>query len=102
MAKNSLLPTSDQFRTDFPEFSDATRYPDASVNFYLNQADCLLNQMCSAASSFTSPSCSRPTIQSFVVRLLQAQQLAASTPPAAASSHPNPWTRYPPAMTYLA
>jgi hypothetical protein len=28
MPKNSLLPTSNQFRTDFPEFSDTTRYPD--------------------------------------------------------------------------
>lgn len=44
MPKNSLLPTSDQFRTDFPEFSDKTRYPDPSVNFYLAQADNLLDQ----------------------------------------------------------
>lgn len=44
MPKNSLLPTSDQFRTDFPEFSDPARYPTASINFYLNQADCLLDQ----------------------------------------------------------
>lgn len=44
MSKNSLLPTSDQFRTDFPEFSDKTKYPDLSVNFYLTQADNLLVQ----------------------------------------------------------
>lgn len=44
MAKNSLLPTSDQFRADFPEFSDVTKYPDPSVNFYLSQADVILNQ----------------------------------------------------------
>lgn len=44
MSKNSLLPTSDQFRADFPEFSDKTRYPDTSVNFYLTQADNLLDQ----------------------------------------------------------
>jgi len=44
MPKNSLLPTSDQFRTDFPEFSDLTRYPDSAVNFYLTQADNLLLQ----------------------------------------------------------
>lgn len=44
MPKNSRLPTNEQFRTDFPEFSSTTRYPDASVNFYLGQADCLLNQ----------------------------------------------------------
>ncbi|MGO2458768.1 MAG: DUF4054 domain-containing protein [Ewingella sp.] len=44
MPKNSLLPTSDQFRIDFPEFSDKTKYPDLSVNFYLTQADNLLVQ----------------------------------------------------------
>lgn len=44
MPKNSLLPTSDQFRTDFPEFANKAKYPDTSVNFYLNHADCLLNQ----------------------------------------------------------
>lgn len=44
MPKNSRLPTNDQFRTDFPEFADKTRYPDPSVNFYLGQADSLLNQ----------------------------------------------------------
>ncbi|ERT11200.1 DUF4054 domain-containing protein [Photorhabdus temperata] len=44
MAKNSLLPTVDQFRTDCPEFCDKTRYPDAAINFYLSQADSLLDQ----------------------------------------------------------
>ncbi|HAT1603038.1 TPA: DUF4054 domain-containing protein [Raoultella ornithinolytica] len=44
MPKNSLLPTSNQFCTDFPEFSDTTRYPDAAVTFYLGQADVILNQ----------------------------------------------------------
>ncbi|PQQ36472.1 DUF4054 domain-containing protein [Photorhabdus luminescens] len=44
MAKNSLLPTVDQFRADFPEFSDKTCYPDAAINFYLSQADNLLDQ----------------------------------------------------------
>ncbi|KFC07532.1 phage protein [Trabulsiella guamensis ATCC 49490] len=44
MTKNSRLPTNDQFRADFPEFADKTRYPDASVNFYLLQADTILNQ----------------------------------------------------------
>ncbi|EJK1075764.1 DUF4054 domain-containing protein [Salmonella enterica] len=44
MPKNSLLPTSEQFRSDFPEFADKTRYPDPSVNFYLGQADTILNQ----------------------------------------------------------
>ncbi|WP_387467163.1 DUF4054 domain-containing protein [Photorhabdus sp. RM323S] len=44
MAKNSLLPTVDQFRTDFPEFSDKTHYPDTAIHFYLSQADKLLDQ----------------------------------------------------------
>lgn len=44
MPKNSRLPTNEQFRTDFPEFADTARYPDPSVNFYLGQADTLLNQ----------------------------------------------------------
>jgi len=44
MPKNSRLPTNDQFRTDFPEFADKTRYPDPSLNFYLGMADTLLDQ----------------------------------------------------------
>ncbi|MCG3461538.1 DUF4054 domain-containing protein [Xenorhabdus bovienii] len=44
MAKNSLLPTVDQFRADFPEFSDKTRYPDTAIQFYLGQADTVLDQ----------------------------------------------------------
>ncbi|MDE9456001.1 DUF4054 domain-containing protein [Xenorhabdus bovienii] len=44
MAKNSLLPTVKQFRTDFPEFTDNTRYPDAAIQFYLGQADTVLDQ----------------------------------------------------------
>ncbi|WP_158780603.1 DUF4054 domain-containing protein [Pantoea sp. BAV 3049] len=44
MPKNSRLPSSDQFRTDFPEFTNKTRYTDPSINFYLGMADTLLNQ----------------------------------------------------------
>jgi hypothetical protein len=44
MAKNSFLPTIQQFRNDFSEFSDATRYPDSAITFYLTQADNLLDQ----------------------------------------------------------
>ncbi|HAN5088196.1 TPA: DUF4054 domain-containing protein, partial [Escherichia coli] len=44
MPKNSRLPTKEQFRTDYPEFSDTTRYPDSAVTFYLGQADVILNQ----------------------------------------------------------
>ncbi|ELI8280219.1 DUF4054 domain-containing protein [Yersinia enterocolitica] len=44
MPRNSLLPTSDQFRESFPEFTDTTRYPNTSINFYLSMADDLLDQ----------------------------------------------------------
>lgn len=44
MSKNSRLPTNDQFRADFPEFANTARYPDPAVNFYLGQADAILNQ----------------------------------------------------------
>ncbi|MEB0790625.1 DUF4054 domain-containing protein [Citrobacter portucalensis] len=44
MPKNSLLPTSDQFRTDFPEFANTSVYSDSLIGMYLAQADCLLNQ----------------------------------------------------------
>ncbi|WP_416778677.1 DUF4054 domain-containing protein [Xenorhabdus budapestensis] len=44
MAKNSLLPTVEQFRTDFPEFTNPARYSDATIQFYLGQADILLDQ----------------------------------------------------------
>lgn len=42
--KNSLLPTVQQFRTDFPQFSSATLYSDAQVQFRLNLADIQLDQ----------------------------------------------------------
>ncbi|EMB3082293.1 DUF4054 domain-containing protein [Providencia rettgeri] len=44
MARNSLLPTVDKFRTDFPEFTDTAKYPDTSISFYLGLADTLLDQ----------------------------------------------------------
>ncbi|CNK98410.1 DUF4054 domain-containing protein [Yersinia enterocolitica] len=44
MVKNSKLPTVEQFRADFPEFADNARYPSASIQFYLNAADSLLDQ----------------------------------------------------------
>lgn len=34
--------TPAQFRTDFPEFSDTTLYPDASLNFWINLAGVLI------------------------------------------------------------
>ncbi|EPY9203206.1 DUF4054 domain-containing protein [Morganella morganii] len=44
MAKNSLLPTTEKFRADFPEFSDTSRYPDSTISFYLGLADTALDQ----------------------------------------------------------
>lgn len=44
MPRNQKLPTVSDFRRDFPEFSDTTRYPDPSVNFYLGQADAILSE----------------------------------------------------------
>ncbi|HAT1514534.1 TPA: DUF4054 domain-containing protein [Morganella morganii] len=44
MAKNSLLPTAEKFRADFPEFSDTSRYPDSIISFYLGLADTALDQ----------------------------------------------------------
>lgn len=42
--KNSLLPSVQQFRTDFPQFSSDTLYPDPQVQFRLNLADIQLDQ----------------------------------------------------------
>jgi len=42
--RNSNLPTIAQFRTDFPQFSNVTTYPDAQVQFRLNLADVMLDQ----------------------------------------------------------
>ncbi len=42
--RNSLLPTIAQFRADFPQFSDDTRFPDAQIQFRLNLADRQMGQ----------------------------------------------------------
>ncbi|CAI2418446.1 DUF4054 domain-containing protein [Serratia liquefaciens] len=42
--KNKTLPTVTQFRTDFPQFNDTTRYPEAQIQFRLNLADALLDE----------------------------------------------------------
>lgn len=44
MAKNSLLPTVDEFRSDFPEFANTAVYPDTTITFYLSLADTVLDQ----------------------------------------------------------
>jgi len=43
MARNRNLPTVSDFRRDFPQFSDATKYPDAVIEFRLNLADMLID-----------------------------------------------------------
>ena len=42
MARNRNLPTVSDFRRDFPQFSDDTKYPDAVIEFRLNLADMLI------------------------------------------------------------
>lgn len=42
--RNRNLPTEDQFRTDFPQFADITRYPSAQITFRLTLADKLLDE----------------------------------------------------------
>ncbi|WP_347252912.1 DUF4054 domain-containing protein [Leminorella grimontii] len=44
MPKNPDLPTVSKFRTDFPQFADTTKYPDAQVQFRLNLADVLMSE----------------------------------------------------------
>lgn len=43
MARNRNLPTVIDFRRDFPQFTDATKYPDAVIQFRLNLADMLID-----------------------------------------------------------
>lgn len=43
MARNRNLPTVSDFRRDFPQFSDDTRYPNAAIEFRLNLADMLID-----------------------------------------------------------
>lgn len=42
--RNSRLPTVAQFRNDFPQFANATTFPDAQIQFRLSLADVQLNQ----------------------------------------------------------
>lgn len=44
MPKNPDLPTVSKFRTDFPQFADTTKYPDAQIQFRLNLADVMMNE----------------------------------------------------------
>ncbi|PHM39274.1 hypothetical protein Xmau_02878 [Xenorhabdus mauleonii] len=42
--RNRQLPTVAQFRTDFPQFSDNQKFPDAQIQFRLNLADKQLDE----------------------------------------------------------
>lgn len=43
MARNKNLPTVSDFRRDFPQFSDETKFPDPVIQFRLNLADKLID-----------------------------------------------------------
>lgn len=43
MSRNRNLPTVSDFRRDFPQFSDTTKYPDPVIQFRLNLADVLID-----------------------------------------------------------
>ena len=53
MARNRDLPTVSKFRTDFPQFADTTKYPDAQVQFRLNLADMLMSESLYGSTMFT-------------------------------------------------
>ncbi|PHM33324.1 DUF4054 domain-containing protein [Xenorhabdus innexi] len=42
--RNKHLPSVEQFRTDFPQFTDETKYPDTQIQFRLNLADKQLDE----------------------------------------------------------
>ncbi|MBP2155752.1 DUF4054 domain-containing protein [Erwinia rhapontici] len=43
MARNQNLPTVSDFRRDFPQFADETKFPDPVIQFRLNLADTLID-----------------------------------------------------------
>lgn len=52
MSNNKSLPDADQFRRDFPQFADATKFPDAQINFRLTLADTLLSEKLTGVKLF--------------------------------------------------
>ena len=44
MARNQSLPTPEQFRTTFPQFSNATTYPDIPIQMRLNLVDAMMSE----------------------------------------------------------
>ncbi|EAM6649204.1 DUF4054 domain-containing protein [Salmonella enterica] len=45
MAKNKSLPTPEKFRSDFPQFSDETKYPATMIQVRLALADVLMSEL---------------------------------------------------------
>ncbi|WP_315313119.1 DUF4054 domain-containing protein [Pantoea vagans] len=52
MSKNESLPSITDFRTAFPQFADATKYPDPQVEFRLNLADIMLSEKVTGKKMF--------------------------------------------------
>lgn len=52
MAKNETLPTVEQFRVAFPQFSDPVRFPDIPITFRLNLADIMLSEKTTGKEMF--------------------------------------------------
>lgn len=52
MSNNISLPTAEQFRKDFPQFSDTTKFPEAQINFRLALADTRLSEKLTGVKLF--------------------------------------------------
>ena len=52
MSNNVSLPTAEQFRSDFPQFADSTKFPDTQINFRLGLADILLSEKLTGVKLF--------------------------------------------------
>lgn len=52
MSNNQSLPDADQFRKDFPQFADTTKFPDPQINFRLTLADNLLSEKLTGVKLF--------------------------------------------------
>jgi len=63
------------FRANFPEFTDATKYPDTQVNFWIGYADTLLYDLCRWS-----------TMRDYGIQLVVAHQLALAARNAAAGA----------------
>lgn len=52
MSNNVSLPAAEQFRSDFPQFADTTKFPDSQINFRLGLADLLLSEKLTGVKLF--------------------------------------------------